>query len=508
MLALLKSAGSKLKATAKSAASSVIGKGSAAKALAALSNPAAAIQSAKVAATDAAGAAAIAAAAKQSGLTAAQQAAAQSLTKGLGGATSTVSTVGSFFANVKVWFLGFFAAFYAGLKMTPGTSMTVIVFSWLVVIIPLVIAIGFAAYNYWQKTHPVDTSKAANALSAATSAAPKATKEGFATNVTPLSPDDYTLQNIQPLTIKQAAFTAPITKGMFNENDGVINALRAGFRSFIFQVDYLEAAKDPKLFAVANVPTLLYRADDGSLLSGNSGDINKVAQTLANAAFSSQLPNYSEPLIIYIHVLRTPSAARDPAGYKQFLSKIATALNPLAPNHLGVTPLGVFHRQKNESTLLNSPLKSFGGKVIILSNANTDIFRSSKNNIDPANDLDFWVNMRVYLNNSKDKIGVTEAPPASKTPSAVIVNAESILALTDAETDTFAVAGRSQFVIAMPSQMANPAVKDVDTLVNRLGVNMMPLDIFSDSIDNVKALVAEYNNMPFHPKSPGLINSS
>ena len=90
----------------------------------------------------------------------------------------------------------------------------------------------------------------------------------------------------------------------------------------------------------------------------------------------------------------------------------------------------------------------------------------------------------------------------------MIVKAADILALSDEKTDTFALSGRSRFIIAMPSQMNNPVAKDVDTLVNRLGVNMMPLDIFSDSIDNVKALVAEYNNMPFHPKSPGLINSS
>jgi hypothetical protein len=116
--------------------------------------------------------------------------------------------------------------------------------------------------------------------------------------------------------------------------------------------------------------------------------------------------------------------------------------------------------------------------------------------------------MRVYLNNSTDTIGVTEAVPSGTNPSAVIVNVTDILALTDKQTDAFAVAGRSKFVIAMPSQMKNPTVKDVDTLVDRLGVNMMPLDIFTDSIDNVKALVAEYNSMPFHPKSPGLINSS
>lgn len=522
MLSFLQSASSKLSeitksgtkvvtsavSKAKNITSAVTGQGTAAQALAAVTNPAAAIDSAKKAATEAAAAAAQATALKQSGLTAAQQAAAQQITTGLGGTTSTISTMSTFFTSVKTWFVGFFAAFYAGLKLAPGTSSTVIIFSWLAIIIPLVIAVGFAAYNYWKINRRVDTASAASALSTATSTAPKAIKEGFVTAATPLSPDEYTLQNIQPLTIKQAAYTAPIAQGMFNEDDGVINALRAGFRSFIFQVDYLDAAKDSKLFAPPTIPTLLYRADDGSLLSGNSGDIQKVSQTLANAAFSSDLPNYTEPLIIYIHVLRTPSAARNPAAYKQFLSKIATALNPLAPNHLGVTPLGVFHRQKNESALLSSPLKTFEGKVIILSNANTDIFRSSKTDIDPANDLDFWVNMRVYLNNSSDTIGVTEAAPSGTNPSAVIVNVADILALTDKQTDAFAVAGRSKFVIAMPSQMKNPTVKDVDTLVDRLGVNMMPLDIFTESIDNVKALVAEYNSMPFHPKSPGLINSS
>lgn len=343
-----------------------------------------------------------------------------------------------------------------------------------------------------------------NRFSSLTSSAPKPVKEKFTDAPPPVSPDKYTLVNLQPRTIKQAAFIGPLPEGSFDAT-ATAQALRGGFRSFIFQIDYLDTNRGEK-FAATGVPALLYRGDDGSLLSTNSGDINEVAQTIANLAFRPEVPNYTEPLIIYLHVLRTPSAIRDPDGYKTFLSKIAEALNPLAPNHLGMTPLGTFNRQKQETTLINTPLSTFEGQVIVLCNADTTIFRTAKG-VDPANDLDFWVNVRVYLNSNTDTFGVTQAPPAGTTPAAVVVSLSSLLALSDQKADAFASQAKSQFVIAMPSQLKNPSADEVDKAINKLGVNIVPIDIFSDPIETTHALVAEYSNMTFRPKPEGLRNA-
>lgn len=401
------------------------------------------------------------------------------------------------------------AWFIQGLNLRDPTATT---FQRIVVFLPLLMILGGILWYIgnqrgWFKSSAAQANQAATvagALNASTANAPPAKKEGFADAPQPVSPDAYTLVNLQPRTIKQTGFIGPLPEGSF-DTTATAQALRAGFRSFILQIDYLDTNHGEK-FAASGVPALLYRGDDGTLLSTNSADINEVAQAMANLAFRPEVPNYSEPLIIYLHILRTPSPLRDPEEHKKFLSKIATALNPLAPNHLGMTPLGSFNRQKQESTLINTPLSTFEGQVIILCNADTSAFRTAKD-VDPANDLDFWVNIRVYLNSNDETFGVTQPPPAGTTPSAVIVGVSNLLGLSSQKADTFAAQAKSQFVIAMPSQLKNPTPEEVDKLINTLGVNVVPIDIFSDTIESTNALVAEYSNMTFRPKPAGLRNA-
>jgi hypothetical protein len=313
--------------------------------------------------------------------------------------------------------------------------------------------------------------------------------------------------DIQAPTIKQAAYIGPIYDGLFDQDTGAVQALRAGFRSFVMQIDYLDVKKDTSKFAGPGIPTLLYRGDDGSLLGNNSADINKVATSIANTAFRPEIPNYTDPIIIYLHFLRTPSPVTSPEAYTDFLGKVAAAINPLAPNHLGMTPLGTFNRQKQESTILTTPLKTFAGQVIILCNADTSPFRKMKR-VNPANDLDFWVNMRVYLNNATDEFGVTQSPESGVIPSAVIVTADSLLSMTPKQMETFATRGKNQFVIAMTSQMKNPSSTELSTLLQTVGVNLVPIDIFSDNVDNTKELLSQYNNKSFSPKIAGLTNTT
>ena len=492
----------------------------------AAANPAAAAAAAAEKAKKAAADTAAAAAAKSIGATDAQMKAAATF----GGPAALVATGTSVFSYVKdgarmvgnffmnwLWYLTIF-------KAPPGNYWWAIsLFAWIVTL-GIVYGICYACgidlldkKTYGFKDEVPVTSGNASAAPAATVTAAAATanqlapaaaaaatkpigKEGF----TDAAPAPLTLQNAQPLTIKQAAFLGPLPDGHFDTDNGAVQALRAGFRSFIFQIDYLDTKRDENLFALPGIPTLLYRADDGGLLSENSADINEVAQSIANSAFRPEVPKNTDPVIIYLHILRTPSITRDPDGYKIFLSKIAKALNPLAPMHLGMTPLGTFHRQKQESVLLATPLSNFEGQVIILCNADTSVFKNANPPINPADDLDFWVNMRVYLNEAADSLGVTQMPAAGVTPSAVVVRLDNTLALSSQKIDAFAAQGKNRFVIALPSQMYNPTVQELDTAINLLGINMVPLDIFSDNVDNVKALVKEYDSNDFRLKPVGL----
>jgi hypothetical protein len=98
-------------------------------------------------------------------------------------------------------------------------------------------------------------------------------------------------------------------------------------------------------------------------------------------------------------------------------------------------------------------------------------------------------------------------PPSGVTPFAVVTKMSSLLALSEQEATAFASASKKQLVIALPSQMENPDAEKLDILLHKLGVNMIPLDIYSVDVKDVLPLVAQYNNMTFSPKLSGLLNT-
>ena len=365
---------------------------------------------------------------------------------------------------------------------------------------------GYYLYKYYTTVTPaqqkVKVEDIANTLNASTAKTTVTTKsEGFQSGGSVTS-EQYNMLNMQPLAIKQVGYIGPVSDGVFDIETGTSQALRAGFRSFVFQIDYLDKESD--------APVLVYRDDGMTLISKNTGDIGKVAETISNVAFRPEVPKYMEPIIIYLHFLRTPKddPATDTSAYIFFLSKVAKALAPLAPQHLNMTPMGTFRRQMQESTLLTVPFNSFNnGQVIVLCNADTTSFRNNKPTINPAEDLDYWVNMRVYMNTDVDAVGtlgVTVPPPKGITPSAIVVSLQNLLKLTSKQLDAFIAETKHQFVIALPSQMNNPTTDDMTAALDKLGLNMIPLDIFSHDIEEVKTLVGQYNNLTYRPKPVGL----
>jgi hypothetical protein len=230
---------------------------------------------------------------------------------------------------------------------------------------------------------------------------------------------------------------------------------------------------------------------------------------IAALAFRPEVPDYTMPVILYLHVLAAPSPIRAAEEHIRFLSRIARALNPLAPFHLGSTPMGVFHRQKQERDLLHVPMKSLEGQVIVLSNVDTTIFRAplkGGKRYAPADDLDYWVNLRVNLDTEDETHGIAKLAEqeGGRGPAAVVVSLANILRLGAAKRDAFATRGKSRYVIAMPGPMANPSPAELDRALKDLGVNMVPLDIFSVPLDESKRLVELYEGKPYTSKPTAL----
>jgi len=198
-----------------------------------------------------------------------------------------------------------------------------------------------------------------------------------------------------------------------------------------------------------------------------------------------------------------PNQIKEPARYKSYLGKIASALTPLAPRHLGSTATGNYHRQLQESAILTSPISHFEGNVIILCNADTSVFKDSSSTIQPADDLDYWVNMRVYALDSSDKnIGVAQEYTGEGEPNAVIASLESILDLSEKDALSFALKGKTRYVIAMPSK--NPDSNDLEKALETFGVNMVPIDFLSETPEDALEYMDIYDNMPWPEKIASL----
>jgi hypothetical protein len=312
--------------------------------------------------------------------------------------------------------------------------------------------------------------------------------------------EDVKLINIQPITVKQTGYVGPISSGIFDENTFVKNALKSGCRTFILQIDYYEGtAKDPALFPAPNEPCLLYRDDTGGLVSLNSGSILKVTTALAALAFYGSTPSNTDPLIVILYCTRTPDPVVSPKDYLAYCSKIAKQLNPLTPFHLGITPIGDFHRQAREADILTTPFSTFEKQVIIMSNLDTTLFRNvSKLKLPaypPYDDLDFWTH--IYL--AKDDIDI-----GNKKTAARITTLDKFISLSPNEQNNWAMKNKGCFTVMIPKLMSNPTYEITQTMIQKMGVNVVPLDLFSFPVEDTKHLLSLWKNKTWNTKPHAL----
>lgn len=336
---------------------------------------------------------------------------------------------------------------------------------------------------------------------------PSKKREGFQNPPGPVvdSTEDLRLVNLQPLTIKQVGFLGPIRSGVFSERDAVQQALRAGFRTFLFQIDYHEdESKQPPSFPVKGEPCLLYRDDAGVLTSINAGSIRKTAEAIADLAFQPTLVAKDDPILLILHGLRAPDSVTNPRGYLEYCSKIAMQLKALAPYHLGLTAEGDYHRQALAGQLFTSGVSKFEKKVIILSTFDTSLFRTvEKLGLKPfssADDLDYWVNGQIYKDDEKAAMGVATVNPVNTPLRASIVDLAKVLGLSEQEKKAWAMKNRDTFTVALPSQNENPNKASCEVALKTLGINVVPLDIFSSPIEETRDLIGSWDKKTWNLK--------
>lgn len=307
---------------------------------------------------------------------------------------------------------------------------------------------------------------------------------------------DTSLLNLQPLTVKESGLIGPIASGVFEERVFIKNALKSGIRSFVLSIDqYSGTAKDRNLFPLAGEPCLLHRDDSGGLISLNAGSILKFSTALAELAFSGSFPMNTEPVILILHGENGPDPINNPKDYLTFYSKVAEQLNPLIPFHLGLTPGGDYHRQGLENDLFTGSFKSFEKKVIMMSTIDTSLFRNVKRlNIPlytPYKDLDFWVHARLYREGVNSKLGR-------------YITMDDFTNMTPEGQETWAQAHKGYFTCIIPKRMVNPTDAVFKILVNKMGINVVPLDIVSPAVNTTVVTLGIWGNKTWKMKSYAL----
>lgn len=234
-----------------------------------------------------------------------------------------------------------------------------------------------------------------------------------------MSEDEQCLVNFQVLSARFTGFIGPNGQNYFDPEIAIPYALKAGCRSFIYEIDYLEDCVGGEE-TVDYYPKLVIRDINGRLIvnpetsepmcvTDRTSTIFKVSRILRDNAFSGAIQNSTDPLIIVLFLHRLPPAER--TGNKRllrFYSRIAKGLAPLTDKTIdSILQGGIFSRQKQEGALLINNIRTYEGRVLVFCNADTSAFREAKG-FNQKEDLDFLVNLRLTY--KQTQLGCTSSP--------------------------------------------------------------------------------------------------
>lgn len=437
--------------------------------------------------------------------------------------THTALETGGLLAVIGI----FFGLIYEIAMLEGGKLISTLKFHWVWTILTIVFIV--AVWILFPGTVPSVVSWIYNAIGSVimwlyNAVVPKSTQdfilspvksiEGFvdksSTKPVETDPERMTLVNIQPASVKQIGYAGPTEKGgSFVPDATILNAMQAGVRFFTLQIDYLENTMNSK-FDKVNVPTLLYRNDSNELVSTNGASIADIAKNLSIYAFNKDFPSYSEPLILYLHFVRTPNYITKPDEYMKFLASVAEALGPIQSLILHKNDTTDFSRQQNEHALVLTPLTLFEKKILIFTNADTSIFRNAEKLSMPkmplTKDLDYMSCMRVYLEDAADNLGITGFA-SEQTAYAIVASYARLKAISGKARDDYAMRGKTRFVIAMPSTMDTPSQDDINTMLTTMGVNTVPMNLFGNTNADINKQLTTWAKKPFYRLKPVLLQS-
>jgi len=393
------------------------------------------------------------------------------------GPPSTTSAFITYINNSMKFWAKFFTHTIPDMFRDPISPIKIIV---RLIVILIIITIAILIWNYAKR---IGSEGFVNTQSALNKAAIRVNqlsgvKEGFQAQEKKVN-----LMNIQPLTVKQAAYLTDV----FDTNSGISQQLALGCRSFFFNIDYVTHDMSRDAYPRPYEPALIYRDNSGNLNSRNYGALDDAFKHLREYGFNDQIPNYTSPIIIYLHFIRTPDKLNQTDKYIAFLKRVSLSLNVLNDRLMKE-----YYRSSKESDIFTQDFKTFDTKILIGTNIDTSYSKqlNAQESLTVMEDLDYKINFHYYKEDS-ESIDATAINTGSAY--ALIVKKSKLLSLNNQERDDWLAKHKNKFIILKDEPMNNLNPAEVALLLNTFGVNVVPYDYINTPLADAKNVKNLYN---------------
>ena len=308
--------------------------------------------------------------------------------------------------------------------------------------------------------------------------------------------------NFYSLGCRYTGYIGPIDEGYWDPDIAVQMAVKAGCRTFILEIDYLDECNGENM---KYFPRIVVRDVQGKLriyYNSNSpfcnslthSNIRDVCEKINFYAFADGCQNRDDPVVIVLYFLRQPPGSYKSKTVLDYYSNVAKALSPFQ-NRLLKNELegGTYYRQSQEGRLLINNIKDYSGKVLIFSNANTTGFRETQVYL-PNEDLDFLTNLRLMY--TQTKLGVTEN--GTTAPFGILETAEDYMIIPTDREEEIAEATKLRWTICLSQDPSKSVTKEIyNKITSTFGVHCVPIILFDTNNDFI---IDKFKTYSFIPK--------
>ena len=314
--------------------------------------------------------------------------------------------------------------------------------------------------------------------------------------------------NFYSLGCRYTGYIGPMDEGYWDPDIAVQMAVKAGCRTFILEIDYMNDCTGETL---KYFPRIVVRDAQGKLRiniqsnkpkcnSPQHSNIRDVCEKINYYAFSDACQNKSDPVVIVLYFLRQPPGSYKSKTVLDYFSHVAKALSPFNDRLLkNEIEGGTYYRQSQEGRLLINNIKNYCGKVLIFSNANTSGFREAQV-YSPNEDLDFLTNLRLTY--TQTKLGITENGKTA--PFGILETAEDYTIIPVDREEEIADATKLRWTLCLSQDPSKSVTKDVyNKITSTFGVHCVPIILF-DTTNNFMYSDTTFKKYSYIPKPKAL----